>query len=69
MERDIQWKKKLRKVKVSSNAEDWKESKIVLRLGKDKLLYPDLVGSESKKVVTDKENIKLFEETIKQFLY
>ena len=66
MERNIQWKKKLRKVKVSSNADDWKEIKIVLRLGKDKLLYPDLVGSESKKVVTDKENIKLFEETIKQ---
>ena len=66
MERNIQWKKKLRKVKVSSNADDWKEIKIVLRLAKDKLLYPDLVGSEGKKVVTDKENIKLIEETIKQ---
>ena len=44
MERDIQRAKKPKKVKISSNAEDWKEIRNVIGLHKDKLSYPDLVG-------------------------
>ena len=66
IEKDIQWEKKLTKVKISSNAEDWKENKNILRPGKDKLTYSDLIGSDGKKAVTNKEKTKLFEENIKQ---
>ena len=44
MERDIQRAKKLKKVKISSNAEEREEIRNVLGLHKDKLSYPDLVG-------------------------
>ena len=51
-EREIQWVKKLRKVKISDNSYDWKQVKNVLGLRKDKLIYPDLVGSDGKKKTT-----------------
>ena len=67
-EREIQWVKKLRKVKISDNSYDWKQVKNVLGLRKDKLIYPDLVGSDGKKkkkekkeAETDEVKLKLFE--------
>ena len=57
MERDIQREKKLRKVKISSNADNWKEIKNILGLGKDKLLYPDLVRSDGKEKIKEKNQI------------
>ena len=66
-EREIQWVKKLRKVKISDNSYDWKQVKNVLGLRKDKLIYPDLVGSDGKKKAeTDEVKLKLFEKTVKQ---
>ena len=49
IERNFQWKKKLKKVKISSNVEDWKEIKNILGLGKDKLTYPDFIRANGKK--------------------
>ena len=59
-ERENQWEKKLRKVKISNNADDWKQVENVLTLAKGKLIYPDLVASDRKKAETDKDNSKLF---------
>ena len=65
-ERYIQWEKKLKKVKISSIAEDWKEIKNILGLGKGKLTYSDFIRADGKKAVTDEEKIKLFENTVQQ---
>ena len=66
IERGIQWEKKFKKVKISSNAKDWKEIKNILGLGKSKLTYPDFIKEDGKKVVTDEEKIKLLESTMEQ---
>ena len=64
-ERDNQWEKKLKKVKISNNAEDWKEIKNILGLGKSKLIYPDFIKADGKKATMENEKIKLFENTMK----
>ena len=65
-EREVQWEKKLRKVKISNNSDDWKQVKNFLGLRKGNLIYPDLEGSDGKKAETYKAKLKLFEETVKQ---
>ena len=65
-EREVQWEKKLRKVKISNNSDDWKQVKNFLGLRKGNLIYPDLVGSDGKKPETYKAKLKFFEETVKQ---
>ena len=66
IERDSQQEKKFKKIKISSIAEDWKEIKNILGLGKGKLTYPDFINADGKKALTDEEKIKLFENTIEQ---
>ena len=63
-ERQNQWEKKLSKVKISNNADDWKQVEDVLTLAKGRLIYPDLVASDRKKAETDKDKIKLFGEKL-----
>ena len=42
--KDILLKRKLNKLKISSNAGDWKKIKNILGLGKGKLTYPDFIA-------------------------